>query len=177
MLSTGTSTTYSAVTKPAFDAVVYATPICCAALAAKSTVPAAQPASRSVLRSCGVRGRRLSVPRRSWKRSNACTTGVRNATAIQLRPARYVYGPTRSAPMACATNVVPHSTDAIRSMKMCDRLFIPTVLSFLCDSITNLSRLCNDRFYARLSRSAYPPGRIEMPNVVSGGQKMRCRFL
>ena len=63
-------------------------PICWAALAAQSRTPLMQPAVIRYFRWDAFLGRRLSIPRRSKKQSITCTTGVRNATATQLRPAR-----------------------------------------------------------------------------------------
>ena len=74
--------------KPALDAVVYAMPICWAALAEHSMTPLMHPAMIRYRRSAAFFGRRLSIPRLSKNQSIRCTTGVRNTTAIQLRPAR-----------------------------------------------------------------------------------------
>ena len=88
---TGTSTTYSAVKKPALAVLVVPMPICCAAEAANSAMPQNTP-PRSSIRPLIQNGTPGSALRALPRRSKIST--IKNAQASQLRAAKKVYGPT-----------------------------------------------------------------------------------
>ena len=129
--ATGTSTTYSAVMKPALPAVVYTRPNCCSVLPAHRQTPHSSPPRSSVRFSVG-----LSSLGRFFSRSQI-TGSSTAAESSDLTPLN-VNGCTMSVPTRCATNADPQII-AVSSSRRFPRI----AFLFISRNPLSLRRVCS----------------------------------